>query len=108
MTVLGRAAGAAAAVLALTLAGCSASTEPSNPTTGEPSGVATVIRPGEQVEVAVDGGTLELVLDSAEVVSSCPGRGVPTQEPSLGHFLVLELTATRARRGGGHQRGNPW
>lgn len=96
MTVRGRAAGAAAAVLALTLAGCSASTEPSNPTTGEPSGVATVIRPGEQVEVPVDGGTLELVLDSAEVVSSCPGRGVPTQEPSLGHFLVLELTATLA------------
>lgn len=89
---------AVAATLAIVaLAGCSDTTVPSNPTTAGPSDVATVIRTGEQVDVAIDGGTLGLVLDSVDLVSSCPGRGVPTQEPSLGHFLVLELTATLAR-----------
>lgn len=97
------AAGVVAAILgAATLAGCASSTQ--GPTT-EPSssasagqstsgGTGDVVEPGEPVEVAVDGGTLRLVLDSVELATSCPGRGVPTQVPSFAYFLVLEVTAT--------------
>jgi len=48
---------------------------------------------GQAVDVPIDGGTLRLVLVSVDVTTSCPARGVPTQEPSFGYFVVLEVSA---------------
>lgn len=48
---------------------------------------------GEAVDVPIDGGTLRLVLVSVDVATICPARGVRTQEPSLGYFVVLEVSA---------------
>lgn len=88
-----------AVALVLLTAGCSSSTSSSTDGTstsaGEQGGGRRgVVEAGEPVEVAVEGGTLRLVLDSIELVTTCPGRGVPTQTPSFAYFLVLELTAT--------------
>lgn len=84
---------AAAACGAAVLAGCTSATGPTAAPSSDPS-TAAVVHSGETVEVDVDGGTLQLVLDSAEVLTSCPGRGIPTQVPFFDYFLVLDLQAT--------------
>lgn len=87
------AAVATAALVAVSLMGCTSSTGPTSPSAPTPTPTATAVRPGEAVDVAVDDGTLRLVLASVDVVPSCPGRGVPTQVPAFAHFVVLEVRA---------------
>lgn len=98
-----RRAGAAVAGGVLLLAGCSSATPP--PTGETPAGPATTsstapqARPvalGEPVKLGDDAGALTLTVAQVSVLDSCPGRAVPTQEPELGHFVVLEVTAVAA------------
>lgn len=83
------------ALAAMMLMSCSPSTDPgpTGPTEPASSPAERVVSPGERVEIAVDEGDLLLVLDSVDVLASCPSRGAPTQEPQFEHFLVLEVTA---------------
>lgn len=105
--VLAASAGAVALVLALVwlLRPGSEPAEPGDAPSAAPSssaaspiaGSTLAVREGEQVRAPVggeSGHTLILTVRSVTVEQTCPGRGQPTQSPSFGVFVVLDLTAT--------------
>ncbi|PFG38716.1 hypothetical protein ATJ97_1202 [Georgenia soli] len=96
---------AAVATVAALVAGCSAGPAPApTPTgSGSPGPVPTPSAPlgerplatGESASLpSGTEGTLTLTVQDIDVVESCPGRGVPTAEPELGHFVVLDVTVS--------------
>lgn len=54
---------------------------------------AEAVATGQPVEVVLEDGTLELVLEDVEVATTCPGRAAPTQAPAFGYFVILQVTA---------------
>lgn len=102
---LGRAAVAALLIGGLA-AGCTSSggrPQPGASATSPAGGLELSVRGnvlapvGREVgPIAAPSGNLRLTVDSIAVMESCPGRGTPTQEPVFGHFVVLEVTASRA------------
>jgi len=85
--------------------------EPGDAPSAAPSSIAAspiagsplAVREGEQVRGSVggeSGHTLVLTVRSVTVEQTCPGRGRPTEAPSFGVFVVLDLTATVERDGG--------
>lgn len=69
-----------------------------------------VVSPGEEVTAAVDDqtATLTLTVEDVSVVPTCPGRAAPVQKPSLGHFVVLDVTAALERVGPDSSGGRPY
>lgn len=101
-----RGAVVAAATAATLVAGCSPgpasgpAVSPTGTSSSEPVATAPPApdegRPvalGEPVTLPSGAeGTLTLTVRDISVQASCPGRGVPTQQPELGHFVVLDVT----------------
>jgi hypothetical protein len=69
-----------------------------------------VVSPGDDVRAAVDDQTATLIVtvEDISVVPTCPGRAVPVQEPSLGHFVVLDVTASLEPVGPGSGGEQPY
>jgi hypothetical protein len=68
------------------------------------------VREGEQVWAPVggeSGHTLILTVRSVTVEQTCPGRGRPTESPSFGVFVVLDVTATLEGEDGEVQTATP-
>lgn len=100
-----RRAAAAIAAAAILLAGCSASpapmptSAPISTRTAEPAvtpGAPDHEKPleiGESASLASGtDGVLTLTVQEISVLDTCPGRGVPDQQPELEHFVVLDVT----------------
>lgn len=64
-----------------------------------------LVRIGETVSIPFEDGSLSLTVEQITVSQTCPGRAVPTQEPELGQFVVLEVSAA-ADQGGGARSTN--
>jgi len=62
--------------------------------TSAPVDTPTAVPLGQPVEVAMDGAVLRLTLESVAVVTECPGRAAPVQQPVFGHFVVLHIAAS--------------
>ncbi len=79
------------------------SAAPSSSAASPIAGSPLAVREGEQVRAPVggeSGHTLALTVRSVTVEETCSGRGRPTQSPSFGVFVVLDLTATLEGGGG--------
>jgi hypothetical protein len=101
-----RVAGLLAVALITGAGGCTALGPSSGPEASDSGSPGTVVLSergnamvtvGDQVETPVNEGSavvLSLTVDDIQVLESCPSRAAPTQSPTLGHFVVLAVTAT--------------